>query len=718
MIAPAFLTLTSSYWLWALLALIVAIAGTILYYRRTVPPLAPKVKIPLVILRLVAAIVLFLALADALWAALRTDRRLHDLIVLIDHSASMQERDNTDNTRFERAEAYAEDRLVSPYSDQADVRRMYFNGDLLDAEEPPDSFGASTAIGTAVRTLSDVLVEYDPRAVVLLTDGNNNRGVDPASGAARLGVPVMAVGVGRITGAQARISSVDVPDVVLTDRSFAIKTTLQSGPTDEVVTVKLSVQGTTLVQEQVTVGGGALTTVHLSTTLTEPGTHDLRLDLVGAEGTSNPTAGRTVFVRALKGRLKVLLIGYTLDWEYTYLKRWLATQSRVDVQSYVLSRPPLDGPEPTTSDWADADIAILVHPNRRQLLSQWAGNVDNFQAPGRGVAVLLNHRFAEMGPQSLPYPFDFQRSVAERVDAEFTLEPLATRQNHPLVRFDPADEWNETIRGWREHPPWVQVNCFSELPNDADVLVTASPLTSVTDCPGVWTRSRRGGKALILSGGPMWRWVSASARAGEEAVEYEAFWANAIRWLTLRDDTDRLAVRSDRQVYFVGEPIMMDASVYDEAYRFLDRAQVTARIWRDTTGTTDTIQVSLPPGSGDRFTGQISNLEPGTYQYNGEALVDSVTMSLTGGVFRVEPYGLEQQSLSLDQNTLQSIALQTGGRYYSENQSPTYLDSLDWSATVQETRLEIPLWNKTPLLIIFIAALTIEWFIRRRRQLL
>ncbi|GAB4319512.1 MAG: VWA domain-containing protein [Candidatus Zixiibacteriota bacterium] len=718
MIVPAFLTLTSSYWLWALLALVVAVAGTLLYYRRTVPPLGPKVKIPLVILRLVAALVLFLALADALWAALKTDRRLHDLIVLIDHSASMQERDNSDATRFQRAEAYAENHLVEPFANQANVHRMYFDGDLLTSEDLPDSFGASTAIGTSVRTLADMLVEYDPRAVVLLTDGNNNRGVDPTSGAARLGVPVVTVGVGRIMGTRARISAIEVPEVVLTDQPFDVTTTVQSGPRDEVVTVKLSSQGTTLAQGQVTVGGGALTSIDLSTTLSEPGTHDLRLDIIGSEGTSDPTAGRTVFVRALKGRLKVLLIGYTLDWEYSYLKRWLSNQSRIDVQSFVIGRPPLDGPAPTSSDWASADIAVLVHPTRRQLVSEWAGYADNFQTPGRGVAVLLNSRFAELGPQSLPYPFDFQRSVAEPVNAEFTLEPLATRQNHPLVRFDPADEWNETIRGWRDHPPWVMVNCFTELPADADVLVSASPLTSVTDCPGVWTRTRRGGKALVLSGGPMWRWVAGRARSGEEAVEYEAFWSNAIRWLTLRDDTDRLAVRSDRQVYFVGEPIVMDASVYDEAYRFLDRAQVTARIWRDTTGTVDTIQVSLPPGSGDRFTGQISNLEPGTYRFDGEALVDSVGMPLTGGVFRVEPYGLEQQSLSLDQNTLQAIALQTGGRYYSENESPVYLDSLDWSATVHEHRLEIPLWNKTPLLIIFIAALTIEWFIRRRRQLL
>jgi hypothetical protein len=300
---------------------------------------------------------------------------------------------------------------------------------------------------------------------------------------------------------------------------------------------------------------------------------------------------------------------------------------------------------------------------------------------------------------------------------EFSLEPVATRQNHPLVRFDPASDWSQTLAQWTSRPPWVQVFCFDNFPRDADVLVHARAGLSATECPAIWTRLARGGKSLVISGGPLWRWEADRAMRGEAAGEYNAFWGNAIRWLSLRDDTDRLAIRTDRQVYHVGEPIQLDAAVYDEVYRFLDRAEVTARIWSDSTAG-DTLRIVLPPGQGDRFVGHLSHLTPGTYRYNGVAAVDSATYNLSGGVFRIESYGLEQQHDGLNQRLLERIALRTGGRYYTEGQIPAFLDSLDWTATARESLVEVPLWNKTLVLAIFVVALTAEWFVRRRKQLL
>ena len=93
-------------------------------------------------------------------------------------------------------------------------------------------------------------------------------------------------------------------------------------------------------------------------------------------------------------------------------------------------------------------------------------------------------------------------------------------------------------------------------------------------------------------------------------------------------------------------------------------------------------------------------------------------MPLTGGIFRVEPYGLEQQATGLNETTLRAVARQFGGRYYTENEPPAALDSLDWTASVHETIHEIPLWNQSVVLGIFIATLLAEWFIRRRKQLL
>ncbi|MEW5874708.1 MAG: vWA domain-containing protein [Candidatus Zixiibacteriota bacterium] len=709
--------LTAGQWYVALAALIVAIVAVLLYYRRTVPPITGRVRWPLIALRVIAAIALFLALADALWASLRVDRSLHDLFILIDHSESMAQTDERDATRAARSEEYAH-RLQETFAERAAVHPFYFAEDLQDGAAPPESLGTSTALGTALASLAERARAADPRAVVVLTDGATNRGIDAVAAAARIGVPVVTVGFGDIIGAQARVAAVTAPEVVLTDQPFEVVATVESGESPENVTVRLAAHGRAIAQETLALEGGAIQTeVTFPATLNDAGMHDLRIDVIGADGRAVPTAGQTLFVRALKGRLKVLLLGGALDWEYTHLIRFLRRQPRVDLVARVEGNPSFGDPLPTESEWSQFDVAIIVHPSPRQLESLWGPHADGFARPGHGAAILLDSRFASTGSGRPPYPLEFMSGVPEMSAGEFTLEPVATRQNHPLVRFDPASDWNQTLTQWTARPPWTGVFCFENFPRDADVLVHARAGLSTTECPAIWTRFARGGKTMVISGGPLWRWEADRALRGEAAGEYDAFWSNAIRWLSLRDDTDRLAIRTDRQVYHVGEPIHLDAAVYDEVYRFLDRAEVTARIWPDS-AVGDTLRLFLPPGPGNRFVGHVSHLEPGTYQYNGVAVVDSVTYNLSGDVFRVESYGLEQQHYSLNKRLLERVAMQTGGRYYPESQSPAFLDSLDWSAATRETIVEIPLWNKTIVLAVFVVALTAEWFVRRRKQLL
>lgn len=718
MIPLAFIRLTSSQWYWALAALVISLAGIVFYYRRTVPPLRGVIKTPMMILRAIAAVALFVALADALWAAVKTDRPLYDLVVLLDHSSSMTETDGGDQTRFNRAADYFEKRIKPAFEKRAAIHQFYFADGLLKGQVPPDSFGTSTALGDALSALADRPGNLVPKAVVILSDGASNRGADPVEAAARLGIPMMATGFGRTVGAQASVVDVTAPEVVLTGKPFDITSALQSGGRDEDVRLRLSTHGRSITQKTVPLTkGGARTPVTLSATVDAPGEHEFRIDVIGADGRVSPTAGRTLFVHALKGKIKVLLFGGALDWEYTYLKRFLERQSQVELVAPDKGKPSVGASLPTVTDWTDADVALFLHPSRRELETVWSPHVAQFTSPGHGVVFLLNERFAAAGPQSSPYPFESLHSMPVNVQGEFPLKPQPTRQNHPLVRLDPTNDWSRTSEQWTGRPPWAHMICMDDLPKGVDVLVKSAAGAGGAECPALWTRSLRGMKTIVLAGGPLWRWVAERAAEGIAPSEYDAFWANAIRWLSLRDETDRLAMRSDQQIYHVGEPVVLAASVFDEVYRFLDRAEVTARVWPDS-AVGETLRVLLPPGSGDRFEGRLSHLAPGTYRYDGRAVVDSTAMSLTGGIFRVEPYGLEQQSLGLDETLLRGVAQRSSGRYYNENEPPAYLDSLDWAAPVHERVVEVPLWNQSIVLGIFIATLMIEWFVRRRKQLL
>ncbi len=712
----ATLTFTATYWLWAIFVLAAALGAIGLYYRRTMPPLRLPVKGPMVALRVIAALALFLALADVLWSAIRVDKDPLAIWVLFDRSASMAQQDGEKDDRFKRASEYLQSRLDSHLQGRARVLTSYFDSHVLDPKEgPADSLGTSTAIGDVFDQIRRRPLDASaPRALVLLSDGANNRGSDPSAAAARLGYPVVTVGFGQPGAAQAQIAELQAPDVVFTDKAFDVTADVQGGATAGAATVRLSTKGSTLDQKRVTLAGpGQRLPVSLSAQLHEPGMHDLRVDILGPDGQLIPAAGKTTFVQAMKGKLRVLLIGFQLDWEYAALRRTLVQLDRVELVEYIPGRSGL-GSLPTSSEWQSLDIAVLLHPTRAQLQDVWAPHIEALSQSGHGVVFLLDDHFAD-GAQTPPAPFEFVRRALPSLQGDYLPDPIATRQNHPLVRLNPSNSWEDTRQQWTNRPPWSAIVRFDSLPSDADVLVRAG-LSGTGDIAAVWTRPLRRGRAVVLTGSSMWRWAMEDAAHGQSPAEYTAFWSNALRWLTLTDDADRLAIRSDLDVYHAGEPIVLDGLVYDEAYRFIDRAEVTARIWPEDGG--DTVRLVLNPGAGDRFRGQVSALPPGTYRYDGTAKVEGQDLKLSGGMFSIEPYGLEQRYSSLDEATLRSIADESGGRYYAETEIPGFLDSLDYTPITRERTVEVNLGNHWLVLSIFVTALSLEWFIRRRKQLL
>jgi Ca-activated chloride channel family protein len=137
-----------------------------------------------------------------------------NVVVCIDTSGSMASTDIAP-TRFDAAKAAARafvDRTPSGArigvvafassaqavhglsADHADVKLS------LDSLPAPDG---ATAIGDALILASKMLPPHGHRAVVLITDGVNNRGTNPSDAAARLaalGIPIYAVGIGTQSG--------------------------------------------------------------------------------------------------------------------------------------------------------------------------------------------------------------------------------------------------------------------------------------------------------------------------------------------------------------------------------------------------------------------------------------------------------------------------------------------------------------------------------------
>lgn len=707
-----------AYWWLAAVVCLGLAAYAFLYYRRTVPPLPKSWRIVLAVTRALAITLLLLALAETLLSFTPEMADPPLAVGLIDRSASMFAGDGK-TLPFDRARENW--RAVAQRLPDEVERVELFAAESLLADGPlPDSGGQATALGRAFESLKKKYESLNLAAVFLFSDGNNNLGGAPDRAAEELGVPVIAIGMGQPdTGLAPNIAAVRVDELVLANTPFSIS--VDAGMQQPgVLNLRLLRDNRQIDEQAVRVDGrGRRTEVVFTTTVPEPGIHNFRVEPV-----AQPEAGRSFFVKALREKTRVLLHGFRPDWEFSFLRRKLAGISRLEVTPVLkgqsgrdlLAGAPLSGDE-----WLHFDAIVLVGPDESWLKSIWAPISQQLRGSGRGVMVLLGEKTFSRARPGLPYPLDFVQQAPVWQRGEFPLSVDGRYLRHPLLSLSETPD--DSRRVFESFPPFAEFWQIQNLPETATVPLFYRPVGLNTpdnrSTPLVWTMDGGGSKALVVNGGPLWRWSFNSAVDPEAVDYYQQFMTRAMRWLTVTEDLEKQRIVADKEIYAAGEPVQLRGLLYDDGYNFLSRASVISQIRPDSASAgADSAVAFLPPGGGDYYEATVTGLTPGLYDYAGRAVLDNDTLPMTGGKLKIEVVGLEKTARGLDELQLRAIAAESGGRYYQESEPITILDSLNFTARTYTIRREIEVWNQPWLLIAIIVLFSGEWFFRKRRQLL
>jgi|GEM_PF-2148819 len=706
------------YWWLAALVVVGLLVFTYSYYRRTIPPLKKPWRIGLGVTRSLAVLLLFFALAETLLSLSPEVADPPVAVGLLDASTSMFEDGGKINS-FARARELWKNvsRRLPP---EVRAVRLFVAESLLVEGAIPDSGGRATALGNALTSLIRYYESQNLSSVFLFSDGNNNLGVDPVDAAGDLGVPVITVGMGRPdTGLAPTIISVNVDEVVLANRPFSIRVGASARRRG---TLRLRLlRGTEKIGEKAVEISAARQRVETSfeTAVSSAGIHNFRV-----EPSAIPDAGRSFFVKALKEKTRVLLFGFRPDWEFSFLRRALEKIPSLELVP-VLQGPGgktlLENPPLGVEEWIPYDVVILAGPDERWLKSVWTPIARRMTRSGKGVMLLLGENTFSRSASGLPYPLDFIKNSPTWKRGEFPLSVDGRFIRHPLLRLE--ENPDESRRVFESFPPFAGIWDITALPEKATAPLLFRPrdpdLPDNRPIPLVWTYRKGGGKALVINGGPLWRWSFNSSVEPDGVDYYQRFLSFAVRWLTVTEDLEKQRVDADKEVYASSEPIRLRGHLYDDGYRFLSRAAVVARVWPDSASeSTDSATIFLPPGGGDFYEAVLTGLRPGLYQFAGQAVIDTDTLSMAGGKLKIEVVGLEKSSVGLDELKMRSIAAESGGRYYHESEPIAVLDSLTFMSRTYMIHREIEIWNQPWILIAFLVLLTGEWFFRKRRQLL
>lgn len=710
-------------WWTYVLAVLVAVFISILYYRTTIPPISDAWRRLLISLRTVGLALLLLTLFEPLLRLTRSEKHTPRIAIAVDVSKSAGIKDRTVQRSAVMRSVYQ--RLRSELASQADV--VLFDETVRPFTlDNPDSLtfrGYRTDIASPIRYVANASVDDRYGAIVLITDGNHNYGEQPVYAAERSGLGVYVVGVGdTLSPVDVSVDAMTAPGMAVANEQVSVNVDVrQSNLSDQQVTVILKDNDAEVARQQVTLRS----MIPQSRTTFEwvpkgEGIHKLSAEVssITNEFTSANNK-QQAFVRVRKNKRKVLLVAGAPSVDVTFLKTAIEQDPSVEVVTRIQKdaatfyEGPFDGSLlqdlqaivligfPTALAQQPVLDKIAERARRTSLLFVTSSGIDMSKLSA--LSDVLPFRVRSFRPQEVS------------VSPDVTGSAMA----NPVMKLTGQETDVET---WNNLPPIYRPEMFVDPTPGASVLSKLKVGTAQLDEPLIVASQRGSVRTLAVLGHGLFRWkLMAHGQAlshGRESVDaLQLFVGNSVKWLSSPDDEKRVAIRSTHEHYTVGETVGFVASVQDQSLSNVDGAEVKVEI----VGSTSSSSVVLSGLGNGQYSSSIGMLPPGDYSYKGTARAKGVEIGSDNGRFTVSNVGVEDAAVTMNSSLLRVLTQRSGGQLVRPDDVDRLLDAIRKDSRLKPiTRTsdrEYALYHLPWLIAAALSAFATEWFLRKRKGL-
>jgi hypothetical protein len=713
-----------------LLAAIAAVAFSFWSYRQTVPAVSVFLRRTLASLRSASLVILLFVLFEPVLSLTSVRREPPVIALLIDDSESVGITDAAGDRRAAVETILSSDSLRR-LAATSELRWFRFSDESFPMTDALDTLrfeGPATDLASALETVKKRLAGTNFAAAVVVSDGQYNVGSNPVHLAPTLGVPIHTIGVGNPT------ESKDVfIHQVLTNETAYMETAV---PVDVGIS-SFGYRGKRLIV-QLLWKDRAVETRYVDAP--EDGvpaavSFDFKAEEIGRQKFTvavSPLPGeltdrnnrRTFFIKILKNRMRVDLVSGAAGSDHSLLYQVLAEDPNVTVHALIekadgeLLSVETDERRPRTEE---TDVYLFnQYPTARSGASILAKYVETIKIQHKPVwywyGPTADVTKLESLKEILAASFQADRSLEETV-----VHPLLSAAGKNSVMTRAASDPDESARLWAELPPvWIGGAMVAPL-KGSEVLVRAD-LTQAPhalrlrgDVPLVLSRKTAHTKSVVTAGYGWWKAHFVMKGLGRSNDTYRQWVSNTVRWLGTSEDSKPVVITTSKSTYRSAEKIFFAGQVYDEDFRPVSDAVVRVRIAGKTGSPVD---LRLEPAGSGRYEGQLQGLDVGDYTFEGEALRGDYKLGSDRGLLTVEPFSIELVNTSLNERLLQQLASASGGLYRPAERWTELLPSLRYEARLIEQSEEMEIWNKMYWLFILAGLLSVEWFIRKRKDML
>ena len=608
-----------------------------------------------------------------------------------------------------------------------------------------DSTGSQSRLGDGTRQILTELRGVPPSAIVLLTDGQTTEG-EPLSKtaelAARKGVPLFTIGLGSAEPARdLELTELLVNDVVFVNDAVRFQAKLLArGFQGQKVVVRLKERlpgsrdpRTDRELETVELDApadGEAKRVELVHRPKTTGERTFVLE-VGPQPrelqTENNRIERAITIR--KEKLKVLIVESEPRYEFRYLKNFLEREETIDLSVVLLSsdleysdqdRSALPTFPAAKDELFAYDVVIVGDADPGFLsLSQMRNLAEFVSDKGGGILFIAGELFNPLSYRGTPLENLLPIELAEARNptavgtsiGSYRPELTVEGRSSPIFRFGEGEAASAQI--WESLP---QLYWYFEAPRKKPGALVLAEHPNVAGNDGKLPldlyQFAGSGKAMFHAFDDTWRW---RFRAGDRY--FGRFWVQAIRFLARSKlaGQRQAEIQTDRRRYERGQPIQLRVR-FPNAGLAPPGGSVTVQVERNGLAPRK-LALNQVPGTRNVFEGALPQAPEGDFEVRllPPPILDGPIPTAS---FRVEAPASEFERVQMNEPELIRAAALTGGKYYSPLSADTLLEDLPKPSKVPlDTDPPIPLWNSWPVLSLFLALITLEWVLRKRRQM-
>ncbi|MCA9413072.1 MAG: VWA domain-containing protein [Candidatus Omnitrophica bacterium] len=665
--------------------------------------------------------------------------------ILVDTSKSMDTKDCDERSRIDVVSEHLREGykgFLNDLSRSFDIRYAEFSeefgvttlGELAEGVEPK---GEKSDLNSALVNAANSLQGRQTAGMLLVSDGRDNETGEVASAASylkSLNLPVWSTTVGATGEAKDVFLSARINQSFLfKEQEGQIQVDLsQTGYKGWYVQVELLREGEPVGLKQVMFKSGA-ERVTFPVKEENKGTYKYTVRAEPLHEESDPGNNeRSVFVRVVDDRTKVLVVEAQPYWDSKFMLRTLQADPNLEVTSiFYINKEKIFAvtQRDSNKDGASESVPSQVRlPKTKEELFQYDCVIlgKDIDSVFSAEELKLFKDYLEERGGSLVYARGKSYTFRNEVLAE--LEPVVWGEGeagegrfqltsagsvNPIFEFGPNRNSDLVIR---ELPEMVSVTRVKEEKSLAVILARTQEPGSGRELATIAYERYGKGKVMSIGTAGLWRWSFMPRDLSEYDDVYARFWGQMIRWLVYGSDFlpgQDITFKTDKNSFSLGEPVplVIQTKLVDrESYH--PRIELTAPdgTIHEVVPTSDEYQPTLfsarylPDKEGEYTAVLHNNL--------GEPKEDTVR-------FTVYSDSVEQRFVSSNEDLMAQISSITGGESLSMDEWNTLPQRARDFTVASAPKVEPEdIWDKLSIFSLLMGVLGFEWLLRRKAGLL